>query len=286
VQPICFGDVLAPLPTTSSNGVTGTWDQAPNNTTTTTYTFTPTAGQCAVNPVKMTIGVNAIITPIFTAIAPICSGEASPILPLTSTNGIVGKWNPNTVSNSLSGNYIFTPDAGQCGLTASLSVTVYSSPTSIALKTTDVVNERADGIIEITGVTSGVAPFTYSINSSSFTPNTTYSNLSAGDYNITVRDFNGCVLSKKVTINSVCLIPNSITPNNDTFNDTLDLTGCDIAKLRIYNRYGVEVNDFQNYTNQWDGKNRKGEVLADGTYYYVAETKNGTAKSGWIYVTR
>lgn len=47
VAPICEGGVLAPLPTTSLNGITGTWAPALNNTATTTYTFTPAAGQCA-----------------------------------------------------------------------------------------------------------------------------------------------------------------------------------------------------------------------------------------------
>src|SRR4030095_15456611 len=47
VAPLCFGATLAPLPTTSNNGITGTWAPALNNTATTTYTFTPTAGQCA-----------------------------------------------------------------------------------------------------------------------------------------------------------------------------------------------------------------------------------------------
>ncbi|WP_310559971.1 gliding motility-associated C-terminal domain-containing protein, partial [Flavobacterium sp.] len=286
IAPICSDAVPPVLPLTSDNSITGTWNPATiSNTLSGTYTFTPTEGQCATST-NLTVEVRPNVTPIFAEISPLCSGETSPVLPLTSTNGVIGTWNPASVSNTLSGNYIFTPDAGQCGLTASLSVTVYQSPTSITLKTTDVINEQPDGIIEITGVTSGLEPYTYSINNSSFTSNTTYSNLNPGEYTITVLDSNGCVFSKKVTVNSVCLIPNLITPNNDTFNDTFDLTGCDIAKLRIYNRYGVEVNDFQNYSNQWDGKNKKGEFLADGTYYYVAENKNGIVKSGWIYVTR
>ena len=49
VDPICNGGVLGELPTTSNNGVTGTWSPAINNTATTTYTFTPDASQtCAV----------------------------------------------------------------------------------------------------------------------------------------------------------------------------------------------------------------------------------------------
>ena len=35
---------LGALPTTSNNGITGTWAPAINNTATTTYTFTPAVG--------------------------------------------------------------------------------------------------------------------------------------------------------------------------------------------------------------------------------------------------
>ena len=57
IPPICSGATLATLPTASLNGITGTWSPALNNTATTTYTFTPTAGQCA-NTTTLTITVN------------------------------------------------------------------------------------------------------------------------------------------------------------------------------------------------------------------------------------
>ena len=44
IDPICTGDTLAPLPTTSTNGIAGTWSPTLDNTTTTTYTFTPDIG--------------------------------------------------------------------------------------------------------------------------------------------------------------------------------------------------------------------------------------------------
>ena len=56
VAPICAGTALTALPTTSLNGITGTWNPALDNTTTTTYTFTPNAGQCA-NTTTLTITV-------------------------------------------------------------------------------------------------------------------------------------------------------------------------------------------------------------------------------------
>src|SRR6185369_10348533 len=62
VAPICSGAVLSSLPTTSIEGLTGTWSPALNNTTTTTYTFTPTAGQCATTT-TLTNTVNPILSP-------------------------------------------------------------------------------------------------------------------------------------------------------------------------------------------------------------------------------
>lgn len=57
VPPICSGTALSALPTISLNGITGSWSPALDNTATTTYTFTPTAGQCA-NTTTLTITVN------------------------------------------------------------------------------------------------------------------------------------------------------------------------------------------------------------------------------------
>ncbi|NMH27127.1 hypothetical protein G6047_03705, partial [Flavobacterium sp. SE-s28] len=57
VAAICSGETLAALPTTSGNNITGTWSPAINNTATTTYTFTPAAGQNATTA-TMTITVN------------------------------------------------------------------------------------------------------------------------------------------------------------------------------------------------------------------------------------
>lgn len=125
IAPICSGGTLT-LPTTSINGVTGTWSPAINNTTTTTYTFTPSAGQCA-NTTTFTVTVNPVVTPAFNAIAPICSG-GSFSLPTTSTNGVTGTWSP-AINNTATTTYTFTPAAGQCANTATLTVTVNPSTT-------------------------------------------------------------------------------------------------------------------------------------------------------------
>jgi len=62
VAAICSGATLSALPTTSNNGITGTWLPALNNTTTTEYTFTPNVGQCASSTATMTITVDPLTT--------------------------------------------------------------------------------------------------------------------------------------------------------------------------------------------------------------------------------
>ncbi|MDR6969685.1 hypothetical protein J2X31_003719, partial [Flavobacterium arsenatis] len=93
VPSICQGETLSALPVTSNNGITGTWSPALDNMATTTYTFTPNAGQCA-GSASMTITVNASVVPSFTSVNPICQGEALSALPVTSNNGIAGTWSP------------------------------------------------------------------------------------------------------------------------------------------------------------------------------------------------
>ena len=80
VPDICTGAALAALPTTSNNGITGTWTPALNNTATTTYTFTPDAGQCATTT-TLTITVNPNVTPTFDPIGTLCQNSIPPALP-------------------------------------------------------------------------------------------------------------------------------------------------------------------------------------------------------------
>jgi len=120
ITPICSGEIFS-LPTTSLNGITGTWSPASNNTATTLYTFTPTAGQCA-STAGMTVTVNSPTLPVFNQVTPICSG-GSFVLPSTSSNGISGTWSP-AINNTVTTNYTFIPTAGQCATNATMTVAV------------------------------------------------------------------------------------------------------------------------------------------------------------------
>ncbi|WP_309641907.1 Ig-like domain-containing protein [Flavobacterium sp.] len=65
VGAICWGSFLDDLPTTSTNGINGTWFPAINSEQTTTYIFTPDIGQDATTT-SMTIIVKPLLAPTVT----------------------------------------------------------------------------------------------------------------------------------------------------------------------------------------------------------------------------
>lgn len=126
---ICSGSTAPLLPTSSTNGVDGTWSPATvSNTTSGSYTFTPAATfPCAV-PVTVAISVSGQIIPTFTQIAPFCSGSPAPVLPITSNNGFAGTWSPSLINNMVSGTYTFTPTPSSSACVAPTTMDVIINP--------------------------------------------------------------------------------------------------------------------------------------------------------------
>ena len=123
---ICSNGTVPVLTTTSTEGITGTWNPATvDDQNSATYTFTPDAGLCAV-PTTFAVTIDPNITPSFSfgTSLTICAGETVPALPGTSQNGITGTWNPAVVDDQNTAAYTFTPDAGLCALPATFVVTV------------------------------------------------------------------------------------------------------------------------------------------------------------------
>jgi hypothetical protein len=120
--PYCEGSAVSNLSTTSNEGLTGSWSPAIDNTQTTTYTFTPDAGQCS-NTQTMQITIDPLLTPTFTQAGPYCEGSSVPNLSTTSNEGLTGSWSP-AIDNTQTTTYTFTPDAGQCSNTQTMQITI------------------------------------------------------------------------------------------------------------------------------------------------------------------
>lgn len=103
--------------------------------------------------------------------------------------------------------------------------------------------------------------------------NPTYSAPDAGNYYVEVTLNVGCnVKSPIITIgeNSGLVIPNVFTPNNDGVNDAFRISTKNIATLncKIYNRWGILVNELTKTNEVWDGRTTSGLLSTAGVYYY------------------
>jgi gliding motility-associated-like protein len=98
-----------------------------------TYTFTPTAGQCA-STTTTQITVDPEIIPLFAPIGSVCQNTTAPVIPTSSLNipPITGTWSP-AVNTAILGTsiYTFTPSAGQCSTNATVSIAVTTSITPV-----------------------------------------------------------------------------------------------------------------------------------------------------------
>ena len=120
--PFCEGVVISDLPQSSNEGITGSWSPAIDNTQTTTYTFTPDAGQCA-DVVTMDITIDPSQVPTFTQQGPYCEGDAIPNISTSSNEGVTGSWSP-AIDNTQTTTYTFTPDVGQCSNTQTMDIAI------------------------------------------------------------------------------------------------------------------------------------------------------------------
>jgi hypothetical protein len=207
IAAVCSGGVIS-LPGTSTNNIQGTWTPAVNNTQTTTYTFTPSVGQCATTA-QQTVNVNP--NPTISGVNTLCP-NASIQLTGSGTAAANNAWVSGTPANGTvtstglvtgvnAGNTIITYTNAN-GCTATQTVTVNANPTANAGQDQTLC---AGGNATLTGTANGgSAPYTYSWNNGvqqgvPFPLNAT------GTYTVTVTDGNGCTSSDNVTLTSTSI---------------------------------------------------------------------------------
>ncbi|PBJ05634.1 hypothetical protein BSF42_42780 [Flavobacterium sp. ACN6] len=293
---LCKTDTAPVLATTSPNGITGNWNPAVISTANSgNYIFTPTTGQCA-EKINLLVTIRSAITPDFMTTVTLCKEDTVPLLDNTSPNGILGTWNPAVINESTSGNYIFTPNVGQCATTASVTVNVLSPTYSITQEfinnkyllkvilnsnfpwsdyTIKWINEKGVQV----GYNTPIFDFT------EYVENLNYKPILPLQFKLII-GYGSCEIEETFAItNNFCRIPNAISPNDDGVNDNFDISCLNVKDLTILNRYGREVYQFTGkYENQWHGQWKDGK-LPMGTYFYIISAENGERRAGWVYLT-
>jgi hypothetical protein len=189
VGAICSGGSFI-LPTTSNNSINGSWSPAINNTATTTYTFTPNAGQCA-NNTTMSVAVNqnppspTISTSSSTTF---CLGGS---VTLTSSSATGNTWSngatTQTINVNQSGSYSVTVSNGTC-TSSSTPTVVLVNPVPPTPTITPIGNTtfcQGDSVLLASSYISGNTWSTGNTASSIYI-------LQSGLYSVQYTDNNGC----------------------------------------------------------------------------------------------
>ncbi len=300
IAAVCQGGTAPTLPATSGEGIAGTWSPATVSTATagtTTYTFTPNTGSCAVGTtMNITIHPRPVVGTFSNVYA--CESYTLPALPAGSNYfSQTGGQGPIT-------NLTLTSNQTVYVLAQSSTTPVCTDQTSFTVTITQDPEFSIQGgcqltsyVLEVVNATFDATNATYLWSGPVAIPNNGGSSIvitTPGVYTCVVSIPNGTsgtfCTNAPITFNATqtnCAIPKGISPNGDTRNDTLDLTGYNVGKLGIFNRYGKEVYSKLDYVNEWGGQSDSGNELPDGTYYYVIESKiGGDTQTGWIYINR
>ena len=213
VPAICSGGSFT-LPTTSNNGIAGSWLPAINNMATTTYTFTPNAGQCA-SSTTMTVIVNSNTTPVLTQVGPLCVSDT--LLTLnTIQSGITGNWSgPGVSNNSFSpatagtGNHTlsFTPNADQCANINAISVTVNPAPIA-TITATGPVNLCPGGSVILTASQASAYQWNTGATSQSIIVN------AGGNYSVSIFNDAGCFANTSLSVSVMPVASLSLATTN------------------------------------------------------------------------
>jgi len=266
----CAGATIPALPTTSNNGITGTWSPSINNNATTTYTFSPAAGQCVTStPVTVTIEITPNVTPTFTGIETgYCAGATIPALPIISNNGITGTWSPS-IDNNVTTTYTFNPTAGQCATT----------PPQITIEITQNVTPEFSGIVTEYPAGAYIPPLPLlSNNGISGTWAPEINNMATTKYTFTPTA-GQCATTANIEIRITVGIDDSLSNQlqifpNPTHTELFIKTDLQIEKVEIYSIIGTLLLSENNFKEKISVS-----ALPTGIYFLKVYTDKGMVVS-------
>ncbi len=288
---ICKGESVV---LTANGAITYNWATLPGNgntqtvspTSTTTYTVegvSVSANGCKANT-TITIEVVPEIASTLQDVE-ICEGDRT-ILDAGAGTNYTYLWNTGettqTISVEQAGVYTVTINNGTCTKTVTATISYIVAP-----EISEVVYN--DNTLTINVKNSGVTVLEYSIDDGITwqTLNVFFNVLKNTQYIIRVRN-KGAMCDTTTTYYTFFMV-NTITPNGDGRNDTINFTtvsGFKDFEGEIFDRYGRVIFRINATNPIWNGK-ELGRVIPTATYWYKLSWTDSISKktiraSGWI----
>ncbi|HCT70727.1 MAG TPA: hypothetical protein DF409_06480 [Bacteroidales bacterium] len=181
---------------------------------------------------------------------------------------------------------------------ADLDTTLVNTPRLITNMFNDIVPEGITAGIEILTQPSNGYLELHSDMTVTYTPATDFTGMD--EFTYILYDINGVAISD-TAVSVIVVVPdpgraeiiiyNGITPNGDGRNDNWIIDGIEEYgdnEILLFNRWGDQVRYFENYNNTsvvWDGTNKNGKILPDGTYYYIVKLRSvNEIYTGWVII--
>ena len=165
--------------------------------------------------------------------------------------------------------------------------TIAVSASEIAKIDNVIVTDLSDiNIIQINA--SGLGSYEYSLDDVFYQDSNTFSNISAGNYTVYVRDKKDCGIAKSDV--SVLGIPKFFTPNGDNYNDYWNIKGVNQrlnnkTVINIFDRFGTLIYNLDTRSQGWDGT-YSGQPLPADDYWYAISMQDGRILKGHFALKR
>ena len=302
--PYCLNDIISDnLNIISDNNVSGSWNPPlldASTTGTTTYTFTPTMGECA-TVTTMDIVVNDLPVVSFTAdniegCAPLnvnlSGGSSTGNNTWTIGNGDV--LNGTSVNSTFlfPGCYDVSLSVEENGCSNTMTLTDYICIQNDPLASFTVSPQSFTDVNQLVNFTNNsqggveyIWDFGDGFSSQTWAPSHLYNETEAGVLItlIAISDF-GCIDSTQVFIpfdeQEIFYVPNTFTPDGDNFNQIFTpvfYSGFDPYnfEMLIFNRWGELIFETRDSEKGWDGSyGLSGSDAQDGIYTWKIIYKN------------
>jgi gliding motility-associated-like protein len=169
-----------------------------------------------------------------------------------------------------------------CTASETFTITQPDSLQAMAKVSKDTCGEGNGSVVLL--VTGGTAPYSYLWSNN--TKEIEARGLIDGIYTVAITDSNSCNKDFSYIVEDTCveiMIHDVITPNGDGTNDVWVIEGIQNYPenaVQIFDKWGTLLYEKTNYDNAWGGKSNKGELLPDGTYYYLVKLNAKNAGGG------
>ncbi|GGE17630.1 T9SS type B sorting domain-containing protein [Psychroflexus salis] len=141
---------------------------------------------------------------------------------------------------------------------------------------------RYDNFIEVVIHDDSLSEYEFALNDpfGPFQDSPRFENLEPGFYTVYVKEINGCGIIKR-NVALLGIMP-YFSPNNDGINDYWKVIGLDNnirAKIRIFDRYGKLLHEFDEANTGWDGT-YNGNLMLNNDYWYAIHLDDGRVLRG------